>query len=75
MEKLIIQVSYWLGIASGVIALGMRACNSIGLLLPPATARAGETIWYMSFYKGALLFFLIAIATESYSSTRRQQSS
>jgi hypothetical protein len=30
----------------------------------------GKTFWYMSFYKGAILFFLIAIATASYASAR-----
>ena len=30
----------------------------------------GRTIWYASFYKGALLFFLITIATASYASVR-----
>lgn len=63
MEKRFVSVTYWLGLASTVIALVMRTLNAVGMLLPPATAKAGETIWYMSFYKGALLFFLVAIAT------------
>jgi len=33
----------------------------------------GRTLWYMSFYKGALLFFLVAIATASYTSVRGQK--
>lgn len=70
MEKQIVIGSYWLGIASTVIALVMRTLNAFGMLLPPATAKAGETIWYMSFYKGALLFFLVAIATSGYAAVR-----
>jgi hypothetical protein len=54
--------SYWLGLVSAVIALTMRAFNAFGVLLP-GTVVQGTTIWYMSFYKGALLFLLINIAT------------
>jgi len=35
----------------------------------------GRTIWYMSFFKGALLFFLIAIATQSYASVDGEKTS
>lgn len=70
MEKQVVIVSYWLGMASTVIALVMRTLNAFGMLLPPATAKAGETIWYMSFYKGALLFFLVAVATSGYAAVR-----
>jgi hypothetical protein len=62
MKNHIYTWSYWLGVVSAVIALTMRAFNAIGLLLPGAVVQ-GKTIWYMSFYKGALLFFLINIAT------------
>jgi len=54
--------SYWLGLVSGVIALTMRGFNAFGVFLP-GTVVQGSTIWYMSFYKGALLFLLINIAT------------
>jgi len=72
MEKKIVQWAYWLGIASAVIALAMRACNAFGIWLPTAMAQ-GRTIWYMSFYKGALLFLVISIATANYTWLRRQQ--
>ena len=62
MKKHIDTWSYWLGLASAVIALAMRTFNAFGLLLPGTVAQ-GMTIWYMSFYKAALLFFLINIAT------------
>jgi hypothetical protein len=73
MEKHIVTWSYWLGLASTVIALVLRALNAIGLLLPQMV-KQGQTIWYMSFYKAALLFFLIAVATASYTWTRSQRS-
>jgi hypothetical protein len=74
VEKHIVTVSYWIGLASTAIALLLRTLNAFGMFLPPATAKAGETIWYMSFYKGALLFFLAAIATSGYAAVRGQKS-
>ena len=62
MKKHIDTWSYWLGLASAVIALAMRTFNAFGVWLP-GTVMQGITIWYMSFYKGALLFLLINIAT------------
>jgi hypothetical protein len=54
--------SYWLGLVSAVIALVMRTFNAFGVWLP-GTVIQGTTIWYMSFFKAALLFLLINIAT------------
>jgi hypothetical protein len=71
MEKHIVQWSYWLGIVSAVVALVLRASNAFGSWLP-AVAQ-GRTIWYMSFYKGALLFFVISIATANHIWWRRQE--
>jgi hypothetical protein len=62
VKKYIDGWSYWLGLASAVIALTLRAFNAFGVLLP-GTVVQGITIWYMSFYKAALLFLLINIAT------------
>ena len=72
MQKQIVAVSYWLGIFSSLIALGLRALNVFGVLAP-SIVKQGRTIWYMSFYKGALLFFLIAIATASYTFVRAEK--
>jgi len=62
MKKLIGAWAYWLGVISAVIALIMRTFNSFGVWLPGNVVQ-GITIWYMSFYKAALLFLLINIAT------------
>lgn len=72
MEKHIVTWSYWLGLLSAVIALVLRGCNAFGIWLPAALVQ-GRTIWYMSFYKGALLLFLIAIATANYTWARAQK--
>jgi hypothetical protein len=42
-------------------------------MLTPKVVTQGQTIWYMSFYKGALLFLLIAIATGVYRSVRGEK--
>ncbi len=60
MEKLVSQFSYWLGLACAAVALAMRGLNALGIALPQRLI-AGVTIYYMSFYKGALLFLLVAI--------------
>ncbi len=73
MEKYIITSSYWLGLASAVIALVTRALNLFGIWVPQ-TVEQGRTVWYMSFYKGALLFLLISIATANYTWARSQKS-
>ena len=72
MEKLIVTGSYWLGLLSSLIALGLRSLNAIGIM-SPSVVQQGKTLWYMSFYKGALLFFLIVIATASYASVHGEK--
>ncbi len=73
MEKHILTWSYWLGLASTVIALVLRSLNAVGLLAP-GVVNQGRTLWYMSFYKGALLFLLVAVATAGYIWAHSQKS-
>jgi len=72
LEKQIVTWSYWLGLLCSLLAAGARALNALGILTPRAVTQ-GKLIWTMGFYKGALLFFLIAIATGSYASVRAQK--
>jgi hypothetical protein len=72
LQKQIVIWSYWLGLLNSLIALGLRTLNAFGILTP-TVVQQGKTIWYMSFFKGALLFFLIAIATASYASMRGEK--
>jgi hypothetical protein len=72
VEKQIVTWSYWLGMLSSLIALVLRALNAFGILAT-TVVQQGKTLWYMSFFKGALLFFLIAIATASYSWVRGEK--
>jgi hypothetical protein len=72
VQKQIVAGSYWLGLLSAVIALVLRSLNLLGIL-SRTVVPGGRTLWYMSFYKGALLFFLIAIATASYAWVRGEK--
>ena len=72
MHRQIVSLSYWLGLLSSLVALGLRGLNAIGIL-EPEVVKQGHTVWYMSFYKGALLFFMIAIATASYTFVRSEK--
>jgi len=72
VHRQIVSLSYWLGLLSSLIALGLRTLNALGIMTPTAV-KPGITIWYMSFFKGALLFFLIAIATASYAAVRGEK--
>jgi len=65
MERNIVHWSYWLGIGSLVVALCWRAFNAVGLWLPLQIS-PGHTVYYMSFYKASLLFFVTAIASANY---------
>ena len=73
MEKIICRVSYWLGIASLFIALIWRGLNAVGIGMPTGAIQ-GQTIYYMSFYKASLLFFIGAIASASYAWINSQES-
>ena len=72
MERNIVHWTYWLGIASLVIALLWRSFNALGLWLP-MQIREGQTVYYMSFYKASLLFFVAAIASASYAVFKSQK--
>jgi len=69
MEKQIITVSYWLGLLSSLIAMGMWGLSLLGRLTQ-SVGLVGYARWYESFDKGAILFFLIAIATACTASVR-----
>ena len=61
MEKTIARWSYWLGIASVIVAIAWKGGNTFGLwrALPPTPA----DISYWSFFNASLLFFATSIAS------------
>lgn len=63
MEKQLSVVGYWLGLICTVLALVTRLVafvDATALRIGPA---AGTGISYVSFFRGAMLFFLLAIAS------------
>jgi hypothetical protein len=72
MERNIVHWTYWLGMPCLVIALLWRVFNALGLWLPMRITE-GETVYYMSFHKASLLFFVAAIASASYTSFKSRK--
>lgn len=64
MEKQIARWSYWLGVASVLLAVVFRLLNAVGFMGDIGTR--GSSVGYMSFTKGAVIFLLTAIATANY---------
>ena len=56
MEKQMVKGSYWLGLLSSLIALGLRSLNAFGIMTPEVV-KQGQTVWYMSFYQGSASVF------------------
>ncbi len=69
MEKHVIRWSYWVGMVCVAIAIGWRGLNTFGWL--PEMLRNTA---YMTFYKGALLFLLVSIATANSAWFKSQKS-
>lgn len=65
MGKHVIRWSYWLGAILAILALIARGLNMIGLN-PLAFTTRGNEVSYHTFVEGAVLFFVISIATSSY---------
>ena len=72
--KRLVIVSYWLGLLSSLIAMGLWGLSILGRLAG-SVALVGWVRWYESFFKGAILFFLIAIATAITASMRGEKTS
>ena len=74
MEKHIVRLSYWLGMICAGVALVWRGIVALGIGVPsPETLAPGRFLYYMSFYKAAVLFLVIAVATANYSWSRGQK--
>jgi hypothetical protein len=62
MEKHLGSLAYWIGLLSTVIAVITRLLAAVGVFVLPATA-GRVPISYRSFLDGAILFFMMAIAS------------
>jgi hypothetical protein len=63
MEKQLSALGYWLGLVSTVLALIFRGLLAINIIPPHMGTPGGNAISYLSFFHGAALFFLLAIAS------------
>ena len=71
MEKQIARWSYLLGLGSAAIAVIWRALTLLGTVHKDLTAATNGTLTYDSFLKGALLFFVITIASHASAQSQR----
>lgn len=74
MEKQLVRWTFLLGMLCMVIAIVWRGLNALGAGFygtQPVPPLLGQSIWYMSFYKAALLFFIASIAAGGYASSQR----
>ncbi len=63
MEKQLCTIAYWIGVISTVLALITRLLAVIGVHVFPAATEGQIPISYRSFLDGAMLFFVMAIAS------------
>ena len=63
MEKQLSALGYWLGLICTVLALIFRGFTALNMIPPFMGISGGSAISYMSFLHGAVLFFLLAIAS------------
>jgi hypothetical protein len=63
MEKHLSVLGYWLGLICTVLALIFRMFTALRMIPPHIGVVGGAAISYLSFFHGAALFFLLAIAS------------
>jgi hypothetical protein len=63
MEKQLSALGYWLGLICTVFALICRMFIALDVFLPRIGVPGGIAVSYLSFFHGAVLFFLLAIAS------------
>lgn len=63
MEKQLSATGYWLGLICTVLALIFRLLTALNKIPPFLGVPGGNAISYLSFLHGALLFFVLTIAS------------
>ena len=63
MEKQLSTVGYWLGVVCTVLALIFRFLTAVNKIPPFLGVPGGNAISYLSFLHGAVLFFVLSIAS------------
>jgi hypothetical protein len=65
MEKQLATAAYWIGLVSTVLALIIRGLTVLGIFVFPVSTPGKIPISYRSFLDGAILFFIMAIASSA----------
>jgi hypothetical protein len=63
MEEQLSTVGYWLGLICTGLALILRVFVAFNITPPHLGSPGGNAISYMTFFRGAALFFLLSIAS------------
>jgi hypothetical protein len=63
LEKQLSTIGYWLGILSTLLAIVFRGLAVLGVAIFPVAAPGKIPLSYRSFLDGAMLFFMLAIAS------------
>jgi hypothetical protein len=74
MEKQLSTVAYWIGVISTVLALITRLLAVMGVFALPDATLGKNPISYRSFLDGAMLFFVMAIASSVAMWVKQQKS-
>jgi len=74
MEKQLGTVAYWIGVISAVLAVITRLLAVLGHFALPAATAGRNPISYRSFLDGAMLFFVMAIASSVAMWVKQQKS-
>ena len=73
MEKQVTSAAYWIGILCTIIALITRLCAMAGVFVFPVVA-GKIPLSYRTFLDGAILFFMMAIASSVVTWVKTQRS-
>jgi len=74
LEKSLATAAYWIGILSTVIALVTRGLALVGIFaFSPSVIGKANPVSYRTFLEGAVLFFLMAIASGILASSKERK--
>jgi len=63
LEKQLSVLGYWLGVICTILALIFRALTAANMIPPHMGVPGGNALSYGSFLHGAVLFFVLGIAS------------
>lgn len=63
MEEQLSTIGYWLGLICTGLALILRLFTAFNITPPHLGTPGGNALSYMTFFRGAALFFILSIAS------------